>query len=222
MDVKQALTQKIGPLPAFMWGGIIGGGLLVMTFIRKSRGDGEGGNAATEVESVDSTGYDFGVYPPSEGMAPIPAGGLGGTPGSALPADFWDNFSDVLAMQDTAREKGDEELGARIEKAITDLGNSIPIGVAPQEPMAPLPTTPVPTAPAAPDRSRANNELLALLRSKPNLTNAAAAYNRFKGQVDDKYLLQLDAYLKQKRAENAKPKPAPKPKIIETAGAKKK
>lgn len=46
VDVKEALTRKLGPLPAWGWGVALGGGILAFRFIRGGIGGGSGEQAA--------------------------------------------------------------------------------------------------------------------------------------------------------------------------------
>lgn len=56
INVAEAATRKIGPLPAFAWGGIVGGGVLAW---RMLHGGGGGGASSAFVQPVGGPGMDF-------------------------------------------------------------------------------------------------------------------------------------------------------------------
>lgn len=58
MNPTQALTEKVGPLPAWAWGGIAGAGVVAWRFVRRRR-DAAAGDAADAAasEAVASDGY---------------------------------------------------------------------------------------------------------------------------------------------------------------------
>lgn len=77
-DIRETLTRKIGPLPLYAWGAIVGGGLLVA---RKLTGGGAGSGGTvlgTVTDAVDASGGGGG----SDGATQPPAGtGSTGTVG---------------------------------------------------------------------------------------------------------------------------------------------
>lgn len=98
IDVKAALSRKIGPLPAWGWGVAIGGGLLVWRMIR---GGGSGGTSfATEGTATSDGGGAFGLGPlpdffsPSPSPAPI---GFDPAPGSTPPPTTNDSPSSSVS-----------------------------------------------------------------------------------------------------------------------------
>lgn len=110
VDLKEAATRKIGPLPAIAWGGIIGGGILAWRVL--SGGGSSGGSG--KVTSVGSdSGMDF---------APEVGSGVSGTGADAVASgDLQNSITDLT-------------------NAITDLrDNGIPIATVPPPPN-PLPT----------------------------------------------------------------------------------
>lgn len=87
MDIRAALTRKIGPLPAWAWGGILGGGILVWRFARGGGsgtgtiieggmipdgfGGGGGGGGGSD-NGATTTPVPFPVQPPPA-IVPLPA-----------------------------------------------------------------------------------------------------------------------------------------------------
>jgi hypothetical protein len=74
IDVAEAATRKIGPLPAIAWGGIVGGGILVFKFLR----GGSGGASSQFGQVVGGGNIDF-----EDG-----AGGGGGNPAGGGSGDI--------------------------------------------------------------------------------------------------------------------------------------
>lgn len=72
INIGEAATRKIGPLPAFAWGGIVGGGILAFKMLR---GDGNSGASSPFVQPVGGPGMDFDDHDSGGG-----SGGSGGTP----------------------------------------------------------------------------------------------------------------------------------------------
>lgn len=118
MNVKGALTRKIGPLPAWGWGIAVGGALLAMRFMR---GSGAGGRTSTATVYVP-TGNEVG----SSDFASQ----LGEEFGA-----FRDEVSD--ALDDMRDEIAD----------IDSPANKPPSGNAPPSAARPTTPTPVPTTP---------------------------------------------------------------------------
>jgi hypothetical protein len=83
-DIRAALTRKIGPLPAWAWGGVVGGGLLAM---RALTGGGSGESSPFVQPIAGGEPFDFDAGAGAGGAS----GGSGSIPGTApdAPPDWW-------------------------------------------------------------------------------------------------------------------------------------
>lgn len=95
VDLKEAATRKIGPLPAIAWGGIIGGGILAWRVL--SGGSSSGGSG--KVTSVGSdSGMDF---------APEVGSGVSGTGADAVASgDLQNSITDLTNAINDLRDNG--------------------------------------------------------------------------------------------------------------------
>lgn len=97
-DIGEALTRKLGPLPTWAWGGVVGGAVLGVRLLTGGRGGASGGAVASvggdgaDLPTPGSSGgFDFGDTP-SAGGDPI---------GGVLPGvvDSIADFSGFAALQ---------------------------------------------------------------------------------------------------------------------------
>lgn len=94
IDIKEAATRKIGPLPAWAWGAVIGGGLLVYGLVS---GKGASSPFTQTLANADGEPFDYaagsgggggggGTGSPSDGTVatPVPVPPVTGTPVTPL------------------------------------------------------------------------------------------------------------------------------------------
>lgn len=92
MDIKEAVTRRLGPLPAWAWGLIAGGALVAYSYLRGGSNSTDSGDDTEDAE-VDPIDIDGNV---------IGAGGTGGT-GSGGSG----GYQDTSGVQGIAGPKGD-------------------------------------------------------------------------------------------------------------------
>lgn len=95
VDLKEAATRKIGPLPAIAWGGIIGGGILAW---RVLSGDGSSGGSGKVTSVGSDSGMDF---------APEVGSGVSGTGADAVAnGDLQNSITDLTNAINDLRDNG--------------------------------------------------------------------------------------------------------------------
>lgn len=110
-DIKEGLTHKIGPLPAFAWGLIGGGGFLIYRHFHPSGGSQPSavatdtyGNPATDLGQSDGTTDPSGVWPGGYGVGGTAGSIVGNTGDATNPSDntgtaYADPYSEYLSEQ---------------------------------------------------------------------------------------------------------------------------
>jgi hypothetical protein len=141
------LTNRLGPLPAWAWGAVIGGTVLVANLLRRRGGEEE---VAPETP-VDSAGDPY-ALPASGAVLPwYDAGGAAvDAVGSGVSPELLERLAaieDRIADQPPAPSLEEElERLARLQ----DVARSVVEQPNPQPPAAPAPVAPPPPPPAPP------------------------------------------------------------------------
>lgn len=82
MDVKAALMRKIGPLPVVAWAAVIGGGILLATYLRGG-GSPNSATTLTLADGFDPNAVNDTLTAGAGGTAGTSGGTVGGAPGAA-------------------------------------------------------------------------------------------------------------------------------------------
>lgn len=118
VDIAEAATRKIGPLPAWAWGAVVGGGLLVY---RLATGGGSGGASSSFVQPIaGGTPFDYDDHGATGG------GGGTTTPTPTTPSPTTGGGSGRVPIIGGGRGSGPGTAGGR--RALVPGGASRPLG----------------------------------------------------------------------------------------------
>lgn len=109
IDIKEAATRKIGPLPAFAWGGIVGGAVIAWRVLHGQPAGGSSGvqviGGTGNIPFEDGAGGGGGggggtTNPPGTGSPPV--GGSSGTVSNTQPTTYKLSIISRTQLKDTS------------------------------------------------------------------------------------------------------------------------